>query len=58
MGEEFEEAQQILVDDARLIPLWQGKAYTAANEEIAGLENVIDPATMMVMWQLSWKTSW
>ncbi|UUU35378.1 ABC transporter substrate-binding protein [Streptomyces sp. CA-210063] len=58
VSEEFEEAQQILVDDARLIPLWQGKAYTAANEEIAGLENVIDPATMMLMWQLSWKTSW
>ncbi|MDX3643870.1 ABC transporter substrate-binding protein [Streptomyces sp. MB09-02B] len=58
VAEEFEEAQQILVDDARLIPLWQGKAYTAANEEIAGLENVIDPATMMIMWQLSWKTSW
>ncbi|MFM9694621.1 ABC transporter substrate-binding protein [Streptomyces europaeiscabiei] len=56
--EEFEEAQQILVDDARLIPLWQGKAYTAANEEIAGLENVIDPATMMILWELSWKTSW
>ena len=53
-----EVGQQILVDDARLIPLWQGKAYTAANEEIAGLENVIDPATMMSMWQLSWKTSW
>ncbi|MEV1081440.1 ABC transporter substrate-binding protein [Streptomyces sp. NPDC050211] len=54
----FEEAQQILVDDARLIPLWQGKAYTAANEEIAGLEKVIDPATMMMMWELYRKTSW
>ena len=58
VAEEFEEAQQILVDDARLIPLWQGKAYTAANEEIAGLEKVIDPATMMIMWELSRKTSW
>ncbi|MGP4006701.1 ABC transporter substrate-binding protein [Streptomyces sp. 4N124] len=58
VSKEFEAAQQILVDDARLIPLWQGKAYTAANEEIAGLEKVIDPATMMMMWQLSWKTSW
>jgi peptide/nickel transport system substrate-binding protein len=58
VAEEFEEAQQILVDDARLIPLWQGKAYTAANEEIAGLEKVIDPATMMMMWELYRKTSW
>ncbi|MGW0712294.1 ABC transporter substrate-binding protein [Streptomyces sp. NPDC002643] len=58
VAEEFEEAQQILVDDARLIPLWQGKSYTAASEEIAGLERVIDPATMMIMWELSRKTSW
>ncbi len=56
--EEFEKAQQIFVDDARLLPLWQGKQYVAANEEIAGAEKSIDPATMMTMWELSWKTSW
>ena len=55
---EFEEAQQIFVDDARLIPLWQGKQYVAADEDIAGLERVIDPATMMVVGELYWKTSW
>ncbi|WP_033327039.1 ABC transporter substrate-binding protein [Streptomyces yerevanensis] len=55
---QFERAQQILVDDARLLPLWQGKSYVAANEEIAGAENSIDPATMMAMWELYWKTSW
>ncbi|BBC38155.1 Peptide-binding protein [Streptomyces graminofaciens] len=58
VAKEFEKAQQILLDDARLIPLWQGKQYVAASEEIAGLEKVIDPATMMVMWELSRKTSW
>ncbi|PAZ13064.1 peptide-binding protein [Streptomyces sp. SA15] len=58
VARQIEEAQQILVDDARLLPLWQGKQYVAASEEIAGLEKVIDPATMMVMWELSWKTSW
>ncbi|KUO18041.1 ABC transporter substrate-binding protein [Streptomyces dysideae] len=58
VAEEFEQAQQILVDDARLLPLWQGKIYLAANEEIAGAEQSIDPATMMGMWALSWKTSW
>ncbi|WP_329279691.1 ABC transporter substrate-binding protein [Streptomyces sp. NBC_01451] len=58
VGEEFKEAQQILLDDARLLPLWQGKQHVAANEDIGGTEVSIDPATMMVMWELYWKTSW
>lgn len=58
VGPQIEEAQQVFVDDTRLVPLWQGKQYVAANEEIAGLEKVIDPATMMTMWELYWKTSW
>ncbi len=58
VAEEFEEAQQILLDDARLLPLWQGKQHVAANEEVGGTEVAIDPATMMVMWELYWKTSW
>ncbi|WP_460063202.1 ABC transporter substrate-binding protein [Streptomyces sp. YKOK-I1] len=56
--QEIEEAQQIFVDDARLLPLWQGKQYVAGDEEISGLEKVIDPATMMTMWELYRKTSW
>ncbi|MFF1448904.1 ABC transporter substrate-binding protein [Streptomyces sp. NPDC058274] len=55
---EFEEAQQILVDDARLLPLWQGKQYVAASEEIAGGELALDPSTIMMMWELHRKTSW
>ncbi|MHA5053863.1 ABC transporter substrate-binding protein [Streptomyces sp. SD15] len=56
--EEFEEAQQILVDDARLLPLWQGRQYVAASEEIAGGEQALDPSTIMMMWELYRKTSW
>ncbi|MGW7267910.1 ABC transporter substrate-binding protein [Streptomyces sp. NPDC054842] len=55
---QFEEAQQILVDDARLLPLWQGKQYVAASEEIAGGERALDPSTIMTMWELHRKTSW
>ncbi|MGW1160448.1 ABC transporter substrate-binding protein [Streptomyces sp. NPDC002519] len=55
---EFEEAQQILVDDARLLPLWQGKQYVAASEDISGGERSLDPSTIMMMWELSRKTSW
>ncbi|MFE9989245.1 ABC transporter substrate-binding protein [Streptomyces sp. NPDC005381] len=55
---EFEEAQQILVDDARLLPLWQGKQYVAASGEISGGERALDPSTIMTMWELDRKTSW
>ncbi|WP_055491443.1 ABC transporter substrate-binding protein [Streptomyces sp. TP-A0356] len=55
---QFEAAQQILVDDARLLPLWQGKQYVAANEDISGGERALDPSTIMMMWELSRKTSW
>lgn len=56
--DEFEEAQRILVDDARLLPLWQGKQYIMASEEIAGGERALDPSAIMMMWELSRKTSW
>ncbi|MEV0739090.1 ABC transporter substrate-binding protein [Streptomyces sp. NPDC050549] len=55
---EFEEAQQILVDDTRLLPLWQGRQYVAASDGISGGEQALDPSTIMMMWQLYRKTSW
>lgn len=55
---EFEEAQQILVDDSRLLPLWQGRQYVAANDDISGGERALDPSTIMMMWELYRKTSW
>ncbi|MFJ9632699.1 ABC transporter substrate-binding protein [Streptomyces sp. NPDC091280] len=55
---EFEEAQQILVDDTRLLPLWQGRQYVAASDDISGGEQALDPSTIMMMWQLYRKTSW
>ena len=58
VAKEFEEAQQILVDDARLLPLWQGKQYVAASEDIGGAERALDPSTIMMMWELYRKTSW
>ncbi|MFF8595976.1 ABC transporter substrate-binding protein [Streptomyces sp. NPDC015220] len=55
---EFQRAQQIMVDDARLLPLWQGKQYVAASDDIAGGERALDPSTIMTMWELYRKTSW
>ncbi|MEU8590400.1 ABC transporter substrate-binding protein [Streptomyces sp. NPDC048664] len=55
---DFEQAQRILVDDARLLPLWQGKQFVAESEDISGGERALDPSTIMMMWELSRKTSW
>ncbi|WP_149179814.1 ABC transporter substrate-binding protein [Streptomyces sp. TRM49041] len=55
---QFERAQEILVEDVRLLPLWQGKLYVAASEEIGGGERALDPQTVMQMWVLHRKTSW
>ncbi|MEU7555445.1 ABC transporter substrate-binding protein [Streptomyces sp. NPDC044571] len=55
---EFERAQQIFADDVRLLPLWQGKLYVAAREDIAGGERALDPQTVFQMWELYRKTSW
>ncbi|THA64595.1 peptide-binding protein [Streptomyces sp. A0958] len=58
VGREFERAQKILVDDVRLLPLWQGKLYVAAGEDIGGGERALDPQTVMQMWELYRKASW
>ncbi|WP_129310524.1 ABC transporter substrate-binding protein [Streptomyces sp. L2] len=55
---DLEQAQQILVNDARLIPLWQGRQYVAASDDISGGEQALDPSTIMEMWMLHRKTSW
>ena len=58
VSKQFEQAQQILVEDVRLLPLWQGKLYVAAGEDIGGGERALDPQTVMQLWELYRKTSW
>ncbi|MGW4032028.1 ABC transporter substrate-binding protein [Streptomyces sp. NPDC004838] len=55
---QFEEAQEILASDVRLLPLWQGKLYVAFGEEIGGSDRALDPQTVMQMWELFRKASW
>ncbi len=47
-----------MVDDARLLPLWQGRQFVAASVDISGGEQALDPSTIMMMWMLHRKTSW
>ncbi|MEV7689275.1 ABC transporter substrate-binding protein [Streptomyces bungoensis] len=55
---DLEAAQWLMVRDARLIPLWQGRQYIAASDDISGGEQALDPSTIMMMWELHRKTSW
>ncbi|WP_333776113.1 ABC transporter substrate-binding protein [Streptomyces sp. IBSBF 3136] len=55
---DLEAAQQIMVNDARLVPLWQGRQYVAASDDVSGGEQALDPSTIMMMWELHRKTSW
>ncbi|MCZ7434663.1 ABC transporter substrate-binding protein [Streptomyces sp. WMMC1477] len=57
-GSTLKDAQRILAEDARLLPLWQGRVYIAAHDEIAGVEWTIDSSTIMRMWKLHRKASW
>ncbi|MEE1790543.1 ABC transporter substrate-binding protein [Streptomyces sp. BE308] len=58
VSQQFERAQEILVEDVRLLPLWQGKLYVASGEDIGGGERALDPQTVMQLWELYRKTSW
>ncbi|MGW6688792.1 ABC transporter substrate-binding protein [Streptomyces sp. NPDC054961] len=55
---EFEQAQQIFAQDVRLLPLWQGKLYVAARDDVGGAERALDPQTVMQVWELYRKASW
>ncbi|QXE37966.1 peptide-binding protein [Streptomyces sp. GMY02] len=58
VSRQFVRAQEIFVDDVRLLPLWQGKLYVASTDDIAGGERALDPQTVMQMWELYRKASW
>ncbi|MDT9693575.1 ABC transporter substrate-binding protein [Streptomyces sp. P9(2023)] len=55
---EFRKAQEIMVEDVRLLPLWQGKLYIAVSEDIGGAERALDPQTVMQLWELNRRASW
>lgn len=58
VSKQFERAQKILVDDVRMLPLWQGKLYVASGEDIGGGERALDPQVVMQMWEFYRKASW
>ncbi|MEU9115045.1 ABC transporter substrate-binding protein [Streptomyces sp. NPDC048483] len=48
----FKQAQDILADDVPILPLWQGKQYVAARDDITGLGWALNSASALQIWEL------
>ncbi|MFF3290020.1 ABC transporter substrate-binding protein [Streptomyces sp. NPDC003023] len=49
----FKEIQEIVANDVPVLPLWQGKQYVAARDDIAGVEWVLNASSDLQLWELS-----
>ncbi|MGW1890907.1 ABC transporter substrate-binding protein [Streptomyces sp. NPDC002004] len=45
--------QNIVADDVPVLPLWQGKQYVAARDDIQGVEWALDSSSNLQLWELS-----
>ncbi|MFF0743576.1 ABC transporter substrate-binding protein [Streptomyces sp. NPDC004111] len=48
----FEKIQDIVADDVPMLPLWQGKQYLAARNDITGTEWAVNFAADLQLWEL------
>ncbi|MDT0345683.1 ABC transporter substrate-binding protein [Streptomyces litchfieldiae] len=51
--EDFGALQDIVAEELPLIPLWQGKQYAVAAEEISGLQWALDASTVFRFWEIT-----
>jgi peptide/nickel transport system substrate-binding protein len=49
---DFKEIQSIVAEDVPIIPLWQGKQYAVAQNDVTGLEWSLDPAAVFRFWEI------
>jgi peptide/nickel transport system substrate-binding protein len=50
---DFNELQDIVARDLPILPLWQGKQYAVAHNDITGLEGTLDASTVFRFWEIS-----
>ncbi|MFJ9418007.1 MULTISPECIES: ABC transporter substrate-binding protein [unclassified Streptomyces] len=48
----FKQAQNILADDVPILPLWQGKQYVAARDDVTGVEWALNSSSALQIWEL------
>ncbi|MEU8528256.1 MULTISPECIES: ABC transporter substrate-binding protein [Streptomyces] len=49
---DFAELQDLVAEELPILPLWQGKQYAVATENITGLEWTLDASTVFRFWEL------
>lgn len=49
---EFERIQDLVAQDVPVLPLWQGKQYVVAREDVTGTEYALDSSAMLQLWEL------
>ncbi|MEV7237973.1 ABC transporter substrate-binding protein [Streptomyces sp. NPDC051020] len=49
----FDELQNDVAEDLPILPLWQGKQYAVAYDNISGLEWTLDASTVFRFWEIS-----
>ncbi|WP_093801636.1 ABC transporter substrate-binding protein [Streptomyces sp. Wb2n-11] len=53
VDKDFGKLQDIVADELPVIPLWQGKQYAVAHDDISGLEWTLDASTVFRFWEIS-----
>ncbi|MFC9606554.1 ABC transporter substrate-binding protein [Streptomyces niveus] len=48
----FAQMQDIVAEDVPVLPLWQGKQYVAADDDISGVEWALNPSGELLLWEL------
>ncbi|KIZ17700.1 ABC transporter substrate-binding protein [Streptomyces natalensis] len=48
----FKQAQDILAEDVPMLPLWQGKTYVAARDDVTGVEWALNSSSALQIWEL------
>ncbi|MFF3752683.1 ABC transporter substrate-binding protein [Streptomyces sp. NPDC002018] len=48
----FAKIQDIIAEDVPVLPLWQGKQYVAARDDITGVEWAVNSSAELLLWEL------
>ncbi|MFJ5831226.1 ABC transporter substrate-binding protein [Streptomyces sp. NPDC093089] len=51
-GDEYEQLQNLVAEELPMLPLWQGKQYAVARDDITGLEWTLDASTVFRFWEI------
>ncbi|MFF9149288.1 ABC transporter substrate-binding protein [Streptomyces sp. NPDC014861] len=52
-GPLYQQIQKIVARDVPVLPLWQGKQYVAARDDLNGVEYALNTSSDLLLWELS-----